>query len=99
MTPKPKTILIENVNHPGQTTPVDATKYAAMRRAMLKAVPKRSPGLTAAEIYARLLPLLPAVHFPGGATAGWWMKAAQLDLEAKGLLVRETTKPLRWHRA
>jgi hypothetical protein len=35
---------------------------------------------------------------PGGVKAGWWVKAVQLDQEAKGALVREPTKPLRWHR-
>ena len=37
--------------------------------------------------------------FPGGAKAGWWFKAVQLDLEAKAVLVREPTKPLRIRRA
>jgi uncharacterized protein YndB with AHSA1/START domain len=35
----------------------------------------------------------------GGAKAGWWTKCVQLDLEAKGTVVRKTAKPLRWHRA
>ena len=35
--------------------------------------------------------------FPGGATSGWWQKCVQLDLEAKGVVVREPTKPLRFH--
>ena len=30
--------------------------------------------------------------------AGWWMKGVQLDLEAKGLMVRDGGKPLRWRR-
>jgi len=30
--------------------------------------------------------------------AGWWPKKAQLDLQAKGTLVREPTKPLPRHR-
>jgi hypothetical protein len=33
----------------------------------------------------------------GDDKAGWWAKAVQLDLEAKGIVVREVTKPLRWH--
>ena len=41
---------------------------------------------------------LPQDLFPEGAKAGWWMKAAQLDLEAKGVIAREKTKPLRWHK-
>ena len=35
----------------------------------------------------------------GGAKAGWWAKTVQLDLEAKGAIVREKTRPLRFHRA
>jgi hypothetical protein len=92
------TIEIENVNTPGRTTRVDSGKYEAMKAAMLGALPATSPGLNAAQMKAALLPLLPADLFPGGATAGWWMKAVQLDLEAKGGLVREPTKPLRWRR-
>lgn len=54
--------------------------------------------MTAAEIGAALLPHLPEELFPQGAKAGWWKKAVQLDLEAKGVIVREATKPLRWHK-
>jgi hypothetical protein len=42
---------------------------------------------------------LPEDLFPGGAKAGWWVKCVQLDLEAKGLVVRDrAAKPLRWRR-
>lgn len=88
-------IEIENVNTPGRSTRVDRAKYEAMRAALLSVLPAASPGLTVAEAKARLLPLLPEALFPGGDTAGWWLKAAQLDLEAKGVIQRETTKPLR----
>ena len=40
---------------------------------------------------------LPADLFPGGAKAAWWAKMVQLDMEAKGVVDREQTKPLRWH--
>jgi len=36
--------------------------------------------------------------FPGGAKAGWWLKAVQLDLEARGLIQRGPVKPLRLFR-
>jgi len=91
-------IEIENVNTPGRTERVDRAKYEAMRDALLSVLPGSSPGLTAAEAKARLLPLLPEALFPGGDKAGWWLKAAQLDLEAKGIVQRERTKPLRFHR-
>jgi len=91
-------IEMENVNTPGRPIRVDADKYEAMRTAYLKVLPRAAPGLTAAEIKARILPLLPDALFPKGAKAGWWMKGVQLDLEAKSVIVREATKPLRWHK-
>ncbi len=92
-------IEIENVNTPGRVQRVDKDKYLAMRGALLKVLPKAPPGLTAAEAKAKLLPLLPQNLFPGGEKAGWWLKAAQLDLEAKGVIRREATKPLRLRRS
>ena len=94
---KPAKVEMENVNSPGRTVRVDADKYEAMKRAFLKILPAKSPGLTAAEIGERVLPHLPEELFPQGAKAGWWKKGVQLDLEAKGVITRETTKPLRWH--
>ncbi|MFK7965697.1 MAG: hypothetical protein AB8C46_17175 [Burkholderiaceae bacterium] len=92
-------IEIENVNVPGQVSRVDALKYADMKQAMLRVLPNKSPGLTGTEIVAQVKPHLPEATFPGGKTSGWWAKTVQLDLEAKGLLVRTQTSPLRWHRA
>lgn len=46
-----------------------------------------------------VLPHLPQELFPGGAKAGWWTKCVQLDLEAKGTVLRDAAgKPLRWRR-
>jgi hypothetical protein len=91
-------IEIENFTSPGHVQRVDRAKYEAMREALLQVLPVGAPGLTAAEAKERLLPLLPEALFPGGDKAGWWLKAAQLDLEAKGVIRREATKPLRLHR-
>ena len=92
-------IEIENFASPGRVYRVDREKYEAMRAALLSVLPKSPPGLTVAEAKAAVLPLLPEALFPGGDKAGWWLKAAQLDLEAKGVVRRETTKPLRLHLA
>jgi hypothetical protein len=92
-------IEVENVNHPGQVRRVDADMYQAMKRAYLKIVPKAAPGLTLAEIRERVVTHLPDNLFPDGAKAGWWAKAVQLDLEAKGLVVRENSKPIRLHKS
>jgi hypothetical protein len=90
-------IRIENVNHPGSSTSVDAAMYTAMRDALLEVLPAAAPGMTEAQMRQAVLPKLPAELYPGGARAGWWAKAVQLDLEAKGILKRETSRPLRWH--
>ena len=91
-------ITVENVNVPGSTTSVSKVKYEAMQRAMWKILPEQAPGLTQAEMIDGVKKHLPEDLFPGGATAGWWVKSVQLDQEAKGSLAREATKPLRWHR-
>ena len=43
-------------------------------------------------------PLMPEALFPGGEKTGWWMKAAQLDLEARGIIARAPKPPVRLHR-
>lgn len=96
--PKPDDrIEIQNFTSPGHVQRVDRTKYEAMKTALLTVLPNAAPGLTVADAKARLLPHLPDALFPGGDKAGWWLKAVQLDLEAKGVVIREPTKPLRLH--
>jgi hypothetical protein len=92
-------IEIENVNHRGYVTRVDAAKYRAVRRGLLAILPRSFPGLTAKEMREGLLAHLPDDLFPGGAKVSWWAKTVQLDLEAKGIVRRENTKPLRWRKA
>lgn len=91
-------IAIRNINVPRRTVRVNAAKYEAMRRALMKILPVREPGLTQAEMSRAVRPHLPGVLFPGGATSGWWAKTVQLDLEARKVVVRVAGKPLRWHR-
>jgi hypothetical protein len=91
-------IVVQNVNVPGYVHAVDATMYAAMKKALLAALPAKPPGLTQAEMFAAVVTHLSEDLFPGGSKAGWWAKTVQLDLEAKGQVVREATKPLRWRR-
>ena len=95
---KPDRVEIENVLQPGKTYRVDAAKFAAMRETMLAALPDEAPGLTPAEIKARVLGRLPEALFPGGDKAGWWIKAVQLDLEAKRAIARAATAPVRLYR-
>lgn len=89
------TITVENVNHPGSRRNVDAAMYRTMLRAMLAVVPPAPPGATLAQVREGVLAHLPRALYPDGAKAGWWAKTVQLDLEAKGVLVRQRTTPLR----
>ena len=81
-------IVVENINTPGRTTRVDARKYRAMRAAYLAVLPGAPPGATQRELLAAVRPQLDEAVFPGGKTSGWWLKTVQLDLEAKGTVMR-----------
>lgn len=83
---------------PGKTYRVDAVKFAAMKAAVLDVLPAAPPGMTPAELIAAVRPGLPQDLFPGGDTAGWWVKTVQLDLEAKAILKRAPKPPVRLHR-
>lgn len=89
---------VENINTPGKVSRVDKAKYTAMRRALLKVLPKDEAGISVKEAKEKLLPHLPDALFPNGAKAGWWLKAVQLDLEAKRLVHRTETKPIRLYK-
>lgn len=91
-------IEIENFTSPGHIQRVDRAKYTAMRDALIAVLPTGSPGITVAEAKAKLLPALPEDSYPGGAKAGWWLKAVQLDLEAKGAIKRGPGSPVRLFR-
>lgn len=88
-------VEIENVGQPGKTYRVDAAKFAEMRRAVLACLPDAAPGVTPAALIEAVKPLLDQALFPGGDTAGWWVKAVQLDLEAKKIIARGPKAPVR----
>ena len=86
-------------NKPDYKARVDAAPYSAMKKAMLKVLPKKSPGITEIDLFAALAPQLPKDMFPGGALVIWWAKCVHADLEARGITVREPGRPVRWHKA
>ena len=91
-------IEVENVNSPGRTTRLDRAKYEAMRDALLVVLPTEAPGMKVPEAKAALLPQLPDALFPDGDRAGWWLKAVQLDLEAKKVVAHAPGSPVRLYR-
>lgn len=88
-------IEIESITSPHHVQRVNKVKYMAMREAFLPVLPTEAPGMTVAEVKAALLSNLSQELFPGGEKAGWWLKAVQLDLEAKGMIERGGTGPVR----
>ena len=93
---KPGIVLTLNVNAPGKTYPRNAEKYEAARKVFLKVMPRTGPGVTQTEMMALMKKALAGSDF--GSTVGWWTKTVQLDAEARGELVRDGGKPLRWKR-
>ena len=91
-------VEIQNVNVPGYTSSVDAAKYQDMKRALMRVLPNAAPGLTQSEMFLAVRPHLSDDLFPGGVRSGWWVKCVQLDLEAKGEMIRDHGRPLRWRR-
>ena len=91
-------VTLQNLNHPGYAKQVDAPMYEAMKQAFLKVLPQAEPGLTFDELAAAVLSHLPEHLYPGGAKAGWYTKAVQMDLEARGVIARARARPLRLHR-
>ena len=94
---EPKKVEVRTPNVKGYSHRVDAAKYEAMKRVVLAVVPKAAPGVTQTEMLAAVAKKAPKAVFPG-SVSNWWGKCVQLDLEARGVLVRDGGKPLRWRR-
>ena len=94
--PQKRIVQVLNVNAPGKTYPRDADKYEAARKAFLKVMPTKAPGVAQAEMMALMKQALPSATW--GTTQGWWAKTVQLDAEARGEVIRDGGKPLRWRK-
>jgi len=79
----------------GKPWRVNRAKFEEMRRAIMAVLPDEAPGMTVAEVKAAILPRLDQALFPGGDKAGWWIKAVQLDHEARGQIARAKGSPVR----
>lgn len=95
---RPAMRQVGTVNKPGYRANLRADKYTAMEKILLAVLPRKAPGLTQAEMFDAVSKKVDKTVFPG-TTYGWWAKGVQLDLEKRGLVSREATKPLRWYRA
>ncbi len=91
-------VEVLNPASPDRPVRLDAARVRAVRAAILAALPAAPPGATFAELKAAVIAAEPEA-FPGGEKAGWWTKTVQLDLEARGEMARQASRPLRFHRA
>ncbi|MGR3436769.1 MAG: DUF6958 family protein [Shimia sp.] len=90
-------VEVRTPNAPDRVARVNAAEYGAIRDAVMATITDSAPGMTEAETKAALPIGLDPVLFPGGETAGSWMKTVQLDLEARGLVARVGIRTLRFH--
>jgi hypothetical protein len=92
-------IPVSNVNHPQLVRNLDAAKYDAVKIALLKVLPKKTPGLTQIQLRGETAYHLPEHLFLNGEKSAWWIRSVQLDLAAKGIIAREeNVHPLRWYK-
>jgi hypothetical protein len=90
-------IEVFNVNIPGVSSRVRRDKYEEVKRVLNTYMPEMPPGLTQEEMASLVMEKVSRDVFEDAAKAPWWMKTVQLDLEEREVLVREKTRPTRWH--
>ncbi len=77
----------------------DAARYRAMKKALLRVIPRRGDGVPFGELVDLVRPHLPAAPFEG-ASVSWYVTTVKLDLEARGLIERvPQARPQRIRRA
>lgn len=90
---------IEVLTREGKPWRVNKAKFEDMDAALMAVLPDAPPGMTVDDAKAALLPKLDPALFPGGEKAMWWIKAVQLDHEARGTILRAKGSPVRLYRA
>jgi hypothetical protein len=74
---------------PGKVMPrIAKTKYDAVRRAILRAVPRSRRGIPFQELPRRVADLLPGQTRATLGSVGWYTTTIKLDLEARGEIER-----------
>ena len=90
---------IEILTLEGKPWRVNGAKFENMRKTLMTVLPLEAPGMKVSDARDALLPLLDQALFPGGAKAMWWIKAVQLDHEARGLIKRAPGSPVRLYKS
>lgn len=97
MRSKKEKIEVFNINNPGKSSFVQKDKYEEVKRGFKEYMPNKSPGMNQDEMARLVIEKVSDTVFDDKTKAGWWMKTVQLDLEARRVMFREKTKPIRWY--
>lgn len=89
-------IEVFNVDTPGKSNFVQRDKYEEVRSILLNNLPTKLPGVSENEMMILVESQASDKLFPKKETLGWWVKIVQMDLEAKGLLLRTKSQPTCW---
>ena len=79
------------LRHPerGKSAPrIDRWKYEVLKRAILKVVPRKEPGLAFARLASAVTRHLTRAERAGLGSVAWYSISVKLDLEARGYLRR-----------
>ena len=87
MTGRPDRVMTMHVTPGKLGVNIERDKYDAMRKAILKVVPKNRTGIAFKDLTKLVKPHLPMDVFRNASIA-WYTVTVKLDLEARGLIER-----------
>jgi hypothetical protein len=83
-----ETIQLEHPEEGKSAPRIAKTKYNAVRKAILRAVPKSKTGLSFKDLSRKVPPLLPKDVRSTIGSVMWYVVTVKLDLEARGEIER-----------
>lgn len=83
---EPEMVELLNANTGRAGGRLPRRRYDAMRKALLKAVPRAKSGVPYKDLKARVKPLLPKWWQEEGWSVSWHIATVKLDLQARGII-------------
>lgn len=92
--PSDDKIQMWNVNTGRPDVKIDRDKYEAVKKAILKALPRKGSTISFKELPVAVEMNLPDGAIPGGGSVMWYVTTVKLHLEHEGVVERvEGAKP------
>lgn len=86
--PAARKVLMHNPNTGRPDRNIDGQRYDAVRKAILKVVPREGEGIAFADLPAAVRKQLPNGEIPGGGAINWYTTVVKLHMESRGELRR-----------